>query len=269
MKKTISVLIVYISSCNLFAQSTAQITTQQGQVSINTQSSLLSAQPSAQELTDFFVSASSGAMNPLAAVTLVANQGENAVPGLTTLLFSNAYKCSIPQSTINQSALYSVNPVDSSVEQTKLIPNKVFVVLALQAIGTPNAVTTLLKAAGINSNPEIRGFALHALNNTFYTDTSKTQLGSSPPDTAIIRVLITSSNDSTYIGYLQKHIYEISQDGLMCWLGKDFGGPEFDAARTINGTKMAVNDFEQYWLKINEPKLKWNYSTRHFEVQNK
>lgn len=188
---------------------------------------------------------------------------------ITMLLLSNAYKSSIPQPTINQSALLSVDSVDSSIAQSALVPNKVFVVLALQAIGTPDAVTTLLKAAGTSSNPEVRGFALNALNNTFYTDTSKIQLGSTPPDTAIIRVLITSSNDSTYIGSLQKHTYQIAQDGLMCWLGKDFGGPEFDSARTINGTKMAVNDFENSWLKTNKAKLKWNFNTRHFEVQNK
>jgi hypothetical protein len=32
---------------------------------------------------------------------------------------------------------------------------------------------------------------------------------------------------------------------------------------------MAVNDFENSWLKTNKAKLKWNFNTRHFEVQNK
>jgi len=78
-------IIINILSCNLLAQNAVQISAQQQavQAPTNSQSTLLSAQPSAQELTNYFVSASGTGMNPLDAVALVANQGENAVPGLT------------------------------------------------------------------------------------------------------------------------------------------------------------------------------------------
>lgn len=276
MKQIFVFIICGLLSLNLYAQDTAQVNTSLiGQVAPAPRDTFLTAQPTAQELADFFISACGGAMNPLNAVSIVAKKGENAVAGLTELLFNET--------------IHSSKQLRNDQEFDTLIiyPNKLFAVLALDSIGTQSAMVALLRTADIHPNPEIRGFALNAIADQYYqlTDTSKAKQVKFQPDTAVVRILVYNAGDSTYIGYLQKTIGRIVHEALVQLLGLDFSDPQFKEARISAAKGKVLNKsdeqlssdevgeqpevtaakYAQLWWIENQETLSWNKETRHFE----
>jgi len=97
----------------------------------------LSDKPSAQELAELFTSRD---ISPDSAVNIVASKGENAIGGLTTLLFSDSIRSSklIPAS-ITSGQSQTKGNVSVAGQQATCFqpPNKIFVVLTLGRLHPP------------------------------------------------------------------------------------------------------------------------------------
>jgi hypothetical protein len=279
MKQIYLFIVCILFSLSLYAQDSMQVNTPPVSVEAPaSHDSILSAQPTAQELADLFISACGGTMNPLDAVGLAAEKGESAVAGLTELLFSE---------TIHGSKQPVNNP---AVDTIVIYPNKLYPVLALDSIGTQNAIAALLRAADVHTNPEVRGFALNAIANQYcqFIDTSKAKRIKFQPDKMVIRILVNNAGDSTYIGYLQKTIDRIAHEALVQLLGMNFGDPQFKEARIkaakgkvkMTGEQLSPDQVEgqpeetaanyaRLWWNENEKNLSWNKETRHFSIDGK
>jgi hypothetical protein len=263
MKQLHLFIICILLSFSLYAQDTTLIDTPPVGLAVPiSHGTILSAQPAAQELADLFISACGGAMNPLDAVNLAVEKGDDAVAGLNELLFSE---------TIHQSKQSMDNPETDTVI---IYPNKLFTVLALDSIGTQNAMTALIRAADVHTDPEIRGLALNAVANQYcqLTDTSKAKRVKFQPDKTAIRLLVDNAGDSTYIGYLQKTKDWISREALVQLLGLDFDDPQFKVKRNpLIKTKnefLTPAQYAQQWWKENEKNISWNKETRRFSIDS-
>ena len=270
MRQFIFVIFIILFSIDLFAQDSTQIDVGSRDVinhvstnvpvdSINKAetSHRISAAPTEQELAELFIFACNGEMNPLDAVDLAVEKGENAVAGLTELLFSQ----------IN----YSTKPKPADLPDSIIFiaPNRIFPVLALEKISTPGAIAALLRAAESHPNIEIRGIALNSIAKTYNDKIPKEDI---TPDKVIISVLMGSVEDSTYIGYLQKTTGQIAEEGLLQWLGKDFGELQIDEAKEKVGDKepvvrMSVSEYRRQWMQENEKNLVWNKEKKKFAVK--
>jgi hypothetical protein len=259
MKPTIVVIFISLISYPLIAQDSA-IMPATSQPSANSSISAekqtlqkiphLSIAPGAQELADLFISAG-GEIDE--AMKAVAGKGENAVEGLTQLLFSE---------TITGSQ-------GDQFGEMVLPVNKVYAVLALEAIACDsggNALSTaaLIQVANSHTNPEIRGVALNSIANVYYKKVVHEKL---LPNMNVIGALVQNASDTTFVFHYQRPIDQIVQEGLIHWLGLDFGDPQFYDMRTKNGKKTSVEEFCKHWFKDYKQKLIWNNETNHFEAK--
>ena len=269
MKQVIFVICIIIFPIDLFAQDSTQIDVDSrdaiNHVSTNIPidsidraeaSNRIPAVPTAQELAELFISACNGEMNPLDAVDLAVTKGENAAAGLTELLFNN----------INYSA--APKPTDLPDSVVFIAPNRIFPVLALEKISTPGAIAVLIQAAESHSNLEIRSIALNFIANKYYEKIQKEDI---TPDKKIIQLFMGSVEDSTYIGYLQKTTGQIAEEGLLQWLGKDFGELQIDEAKEkvgdVNPAVMSVSEYRRQWMQENEKNLVWNKEKKKFSIK--
>ncbi len=255
MKSTIFVLLVSVFSIILYAQDSTQVsvTPPANNVIASTVTPPLSAVPSAQEITDFFLSTGKD-LDPKVAVKTVSERGASAISGLREILFSERVRSS------------QAVPVDTGDSSFDFPQGRFYAVSALVTIGSDSAMIVLVQAAVTHKLPEIRAFALNAVAKTYY---DKVRSEGLTPAENILDVLFRCADDPTYDGTLQKTVSQIASDGLVCWLGLDFGDPQFKEARIKAGggqQEMAPETFRQLWWKENCGKLVWNKDTGHFEV---
>src|SRR5438552_3687639 len=130
MNRIVIVVMLFASIAILHAQSPPPIT--------------LSQSPTAQELNNIFRLARIGRIEPMNAISRVTERGDSAVSGLRQVVLSYG------------------DPSDTS----RIV--KRFALLALDAIGTTRAFSTLGEVAQEQSDPQLRGVALSSLATTYY-----------------------------------------------------------------------------------------------------
>jgi hypothetical protein len=240
MKSAVAVVFIIAFSFSLLAQDSSQIILPEPQPIIEApKGPPLSDTPTAQEFAELFTC---GDLGPYEAVDRAAEKGDKAVAGLTELLFFEGIRSSRPQ------------PISGEM----MPPNRVLVVLALEKIGSPDAFDALIRAATTHANPEIRAVALNIINTSYNKKMKSEKL---KPQKELVDALLRNADDSTYIGYLQKPVNQIAQEGLMIWLGLDFGDPVFADERlkaSKNGKEATAPECGRLWWKKNKAKTKWN-----------
>lgn len=245
MKEFIVTAALIIYSMSLLAQDSTNVSHPiQPVVPSPVKGPILSTIPTEQELTDLFVS---GEISSQEAVKRAAEKGDNAISGLRQLLFSEL---------TFGSQRY---PDDTGVSSAF----KTYPVLALEAIGSPQATSALVEVANSQTNVEIQGIALNAIANTYYRTVRRDGL---IPDKTIVVPLVEHADDSRYVGYYQKAISQIVQDGIIQWLGMDFGDPQFEGARKEGGKEISAAAYGRQWWQKNVTRLQWNPATGHFEI---
>ncbi|MGB2867413.1 MAG: hypothetical protein WBD36_03090 [Bacteroidota bacterium] len=207
----------------------------------------LSASPTPQELADLFTS---GEISKSEVIERAVEKGGSAVEGLRELLFSQTLRGS------------QLEYPDSG----GLPPNRIFAVLTLEKIGTAAAFEVLTETAKSHSNPEIRGLSIQAISKTCYQHVRK---GEFEPNKSVVEALIQNLDSPTFIAAAQRPIGQIAQEGLVRWLGLDFGDPEFSEARKTSGgqTEMSAAEYARQWWERNADKVVWNGARKHLEVQ--
>jgi len=172
----------------------------------------------------------------------IVSQGDAAVDGLCVLLASN-----------------QILGISGD------LPNKTIVATALEAIGTSRALQALVPVADSSGDIELRAVALEALVKSYYPRVLSDRL---TPSKDAVCAFFANAGDTSYVGFLQKHVDEISQEGLVAWLGLDFGDPAFADARQkagANGDELPASEYAKLWWRGNADKVAWNQQTGHFE----
>ncbi|MGB2869517.1 MAG: hypothetical protein WBD36_13765 [Bacteroidota bacterium] len=208
---------------------------------------LLSASPTPQELADLFTT---GEIGHSEGIERAVEKGNSAVEGLRELLFSQTLRGSQQE----------------YADSGGLPPNKIFAVLALEKIGTSAAFEVLTEAAVSYVNVEIRGLSIQALSKSCYQHARK---GEFIPLTSVVAALIQNLDNPTFIAATQGPVSQIAQEGLVRWLGLDFGDPQFREARKIDKGEAEISaaEYARQWWQRNADKIAWNGVSKHFEVQ--
>ncbi|MGB2866929.1 MAG: hypothetical protein WBD36_00635, partial [Bacteroidota bacterium] len=136
--------------------------------------------------------------------------------------------------------------IEQFADSGGLPPNKIFAVLALEKIGTSSAFEALTEAANSHNNIEIRGLSIQAIGKTCYQHARR---GEFTPGTSVVAALIQNLDNPTFLAAAQRPVSQIAQEGLVRWLGLDFGDPQFSEARkTKDGeAEMSAADYARQW----------------------
>jgi hypothetical protein len=251
MKAAIAVVFVVLASFPLFSQDSSQIALPEQAPAVETpKGPPLSDNPTAREFAELFTSDDLEAHE---AIERAAKKGEKAISGLEGILFSESIRSSRP----------------GTIEGEMMNPNRILVALALEKIGSMKAFDVLIEAAMTHNNVEVRAVALNIINTSYNAKVKSEIL---KPKKVVVDALLRNSDDSTFIGYLQKPVCQIAQEGLMIWLGLDFGDPIFQDECVKAGKdqkKTSATEYSRLWWKENGTKLNWNKESQHFEAQKK
>jgi hypothetical protein len=250
MKSAILILFYSLLSGTLFAQDTNLVNINHSADAFTAvKLPLLSAVPTSKELSTLFW-ATGSQLDSKIAIQMAAAKGDGAIPGLAQLLVGN-------------SGLIGATSVSAS---DTLIPTKLYALSTLELIGSPAAISVILQSLASEKSPVIRAYGLNAVSKTYY---KKVQAENLTPVQEIITALFQNVDDQTYIGDFQKSVGQIAYEGLMCWIGLDFGDPQFaDARMQAGGAQGSFSPavYRKLWWNQNAGKLAWNGATGHFEV---
>lgn len=111
----------------------------------------ISDNPTANELTEIFRSATVGFLDPFKVVEKVAEKDNKAVKALEEFLFAVP---KVKEKTSNDSTKF---------DPTEIEPNKLYAVHALDVIGTPEATQVMINVALTHFDIEVRGAAIRSL----------------------------------------------------------------------------------------------------------
>jgi len=255
MKLFTAFSLLLLSSAVLLAQDSTNVTPLQFSVkSVTPIGPVLSASPTAQELADLFISIGQD-LSSERAVSIVTEKGDKAVPGLSRLLSRNS---------IGRSDRPANSPPDDTLVTA---PYKMHAMAALVAIGTPEALDVVLSMTSSKDKKELVGLALNEVANKYYANAARSRRA---PSTKLITALFRMADDQTMIGCLQKSTGQIAQEGIMRWLGIDFGEQQYDDARLKagkgRGKKLTVAEYRQYWFQQNASKLVWDEEAGRFKA---
>lgn len=146
------------------------------------------------------------------------------------------------------------------------LPNRLLAVEALVKIHSTDAFFGLVESLVGEPDKEIKGRALSALAAEYH---SAAVMGEAEPRGEILQAFISNLGNETYVGSLQKTLGQISQEGLVNWLGLDFGDRVFEQERIAAGEGMedvGAVKYASIWWEKNASKLRWNKESSHFEV---
>lgn len=226
----------------------------------------LSDSPTVLELTKVFAAPGKGALDPFLALQAVIAKGDSAVPVLELLLFSDP---------IAEIITTKILPVSSGgraeggeiVTSDTVRPNQLYAVMALEAIGTKNAYPALFRAAQMHPNIDVRGIALNALAGTYYDGE---RLQKFVPDKKLVHLFLSNVDDTTSVPHLTRSFGQIAREGLINWLGQDFGEPQGAAKRLHDAKGMdrgSLGDYREQWWSSAASKITWNAGTMRFQIK--
>lgn len=211
MTKAIPILSVFLLSVNLFAQDST--------TAVNAPQLPLSLTPTCQELINLFQSVGNQIDQDAAAI-VVASKGDSAVPALSQILSLETIPNPHPMS------------IDTGNGKVPFTYGKLMAITALEKIGSPKAFSVILLTADSYGISEVRASALNSVATSYHDKALK---GILTPNPQVLGTLINSVDDSTYIWFLHKTIGHVASEGVLSWMGIDFGDPQYKDARTKAG----------------------------------
>jgi hypothetical protein len=229
-------LVILIS---VHAKSSAQVLDKDG--------TSLSINPTVTEITEVFQRAATGAIDPFRVLSSIVKHKDKAVPALEAFLFA------------------SPAPIKEGDSIMNTEPNRLYGVLALEAIATNNAFAVLKHAAQFHPDKEVKGTALNALAGNYYHRAEKDSL---PADKEILHILMSNTEDTTWVEHCGRRIGEIAREGVKNWMGEDYGDLPLEKKMIKVGKEkheMTVEAYREVWWMKHNAALKWNKKTAHFE----
>lgn len=225
----------------------------------------LSRVPTVFELTNIFASPGKGKLDPFLALQAVISTGDSAVSALDSLLFSDPI-AEIITTKIGMGSGVG-NAGAETVRRDTVRPNKLYAVMTLEAIGSKASYGVLVRLAQVHPNVDVRGIALRALATTFH---ESERLQKFVPDKELLHVLITNVDDTTAVPYLAKPFGQIAREGLISWLGQDFGEPQGKMRRLQTATgadRGSLADYRDQWWQANATKISWDSGNSRFALK--
>lgn len=219
---------------------------------------VLSDPPSTQELVDLIVDAGGGVIDPFIAIQAITSKGENAVPGLAEILFSDS--------------LFST-PVVAESDSGKTSsggtqPRKILALFALEAIGTMDAYNAIIRSAIERAEIEIKGAALRAMGGSYYERALEDS--TLVPDIGLLHILLMNVDDTTKVEQSLEPLGAIARRGFRRLTGLDLGDLS-DSSKEIliDGRLTPLADYrEAQWEKIRET-LDWSKTEGRFLTHTK
>lgn len=160
-----------------------------------------------------------------------------------------------------------INAFSLKDEETGIVPNRLYGVLALEGIATEGAFNVLLQTALLHPETEVKGKALQIIASNYY---DKVMNDSLVPSKDIVNLFLRNCDDTTYVELCQKRMGEIAREGMKTWTGMDFGDLRLDQKKIIVGkskTEMTMPEYRDWWWNKHQLKIKWNAKKTMFEVR--
>jgi hypothetical protein len=223
----------------------------------------LSDAPTLFELTKIFAAPGRGRLDPFAALQAVIGKGDSAVSALDSLLFSDPI-AEIITTRMRIGTGVGGDPGREIAKSDTVRPNKLYAVMALEGIGTKASYPVLVRTAQLHPNIDVRGIALNAFASTYHEGE---RLQKFVPDKELLHLLLANVDDTTSVPYLAKSFGQIAREGLIRWLGQDFGEPQ-GATRRLHDAKGAdrgsLTDYREQWWTTIGSKLSWDENSQKF-----
>lgn len=223
----------------------------------------LSDSPTVLELTKIFAAPGKGKLDPFLALQAVTGKGDSAVSALELLLFSDPIAEII--TTKNHHVPGGTRGEGIEIVKSDTVrPNHLYAAMALEAIGTKNAYPALYRAAQMHPNIDVRGIALNALAGTYHDGE---RLQKVVPDKKLVHLFLSNVDDTTNVPQLAKSFGQIAREGLINWLGQDFGEPQGKSTRLVDAKGVdrgSIVDFREQWWAANEKTLVWDSGSKMF-----
>ena len=218
------------------------------------------------ELTKIFAAPGRGKLDPFVALQAVIGKGDSAISSLDSLLFSDAIADII--TTRMRFGTGVAGDAGREIEKSDTVrPNKLYAVMALEANGSRESYPVLVRTAQLHPNKEVRGIALNALASTYHEGE---RLQKFVPDKELLHLLLSNVDDTTSVPYLAKSFGQIAREGLINWLGQDFGEPQ-GATRRLHDAKGvdrgSLGDYREQWWSSVASRIAWNAGSNSFQIK--
>jgi hypothetical protein len=223
----------------------------------------LSSAPTLGELTRVFAAPLKGGLDPFIALQAVIGKGEDAVAALDSLFWSDP----VAELITTKGGPGSRRSGELEQRSDTVRPSKLYAVMALEAIGSKGSYPVLFRLAQQHPNSDVRGLALNALATTFHEGD---RLQNFVPDKELVHLLISCVDDTATVPYLAKSFGEIARQGLISWLGQDFGEPQGTTKRLRDakeGEGETLAEYREAWWRSNASKVAWNRETGKFTIR--
>jgi hypothetical protein len=206
--------------------------------------------PATNEMIRPLVDVALGYKDPFVALPEVIRMGDRAVPVLEGLLTDPAFcKPSSKNDTLRSCGILAVS--------------------ALEAIGTQAAYNVLVQTVQMHPDTDVRASALKALAVTYH---GSDQLEKFVPDKDILHLFLQCVDDTTQGALQSKCLGGIARDGLINWLGRDFGEPRGMSTMVVNPStasastagKITTVESHESWWQTHAGNIVWNSSSGCF-----
>jgi hypothetical protein len=227
----------------------------------------LSDVPTVFELTKIFAAPGTGKLDPFLTLQAVVGKGDSAVSALDSLLFFDPI-AEIITTRISPGVGAAGGAERELVRTDTVRPNKLYAVMALEAIGTKASYPVLFRLAQLHPNRDVRGISLNALAGTYHEGE---RLQRFVPDKQLVHLLLSNVDDTSSVPYLGKTFGQIAREGLIHWLGQDFGEPQGRAKRLQDAKGADIGslaDYREQWWSFVASKVVWNASSNTFQIKN-
>ncbi len=196
----------------------------------------LSLTPTHSELKKIFKETGRGGYTSIEVLSKIVERKDKAVSALQSYLNAQTNKDSV----------------------NEMEPDRLYAVLALEAIGTKTAYAVLALAALNHPESEVQGTSLKALSGSYYSKVAEDSLIS---DKEIVHLLLRKCDDTTYVEFCHKRIGEIARDGIKNWMGVDYGDLSLTQTTVKVGKdkiEMTMPQYREWWWTNYNTKLMWN-----------
>jgi len=226
----------------------------------------LSDSPTLFELTDIFAAPGRGTLDPFVALQAVIGKGDSAVSALDSLLFSDPI-ADIITTRMRIGTGVGGDPGREIAKSDTVRPNKLYAVMALEGIGSKESYPVLVRTAQLHPNKDVRGIAINAFASTYHEGE---RLQKFVPDKELLHLLLANVDDTTSVPYLAKSFGRIAREGLINWLGQDFGEPQGVIRRLHDAKGLdrgSLGDYREQWWSSVASRIAWNTGSNRFQIK--
>ena len=207
--------------------------------------------PGTREVATLLMPVARGDIDPFVALPMVIERGDSSVAALDSIMRYDG--CFATVDTGKSDTLFHSKA-------------RLFAIICLEAIGTPNAYASLLQIAMNTSNLALRAASLKALGITYHLNGFVDQ---TTPNKELIHLLLINADDTTFAPGIYKSVGQIAREGLIAWMNWDVGEPQGEGTLVKNSTggPVTARQSRELWWASNSARVSWDGKTKHFAMK--